>query len=49
MLSSDEETEEEKSQEVKQLEFRILAAEIDCLAGLINAEMEGQEEFLGEI
>lgn len=47
MLSADEETEEEKSQEIKQLEFRILAAEIDCLAGLINADLkEKQEEFL---
>jgi hypothetical protein len=47
MLSADEETEEEKSQEIRQLEFRILAAEIDCLAGLINADLkEKQEEFL---
>lgn len=47
-LSHNSVEESSKSLEIKQLEFKILAAEIDCLAGLLKAKSDNKDNFLGK-
>lgn len=44
-LSDNDEEEKTKTQEQRQLEFRILSAQIDCLTGLMNSNIDNSKEF----
>lgn len=45
-LSENEEEERNKTEADKQLEYKILAAQIDCLAGLLTSESAEMDKFL---
>lgn len=48
-LSEENAEESTKGQEVRQLEFKILSAEIDCLKELLKAKLNEADTFLGII
>lgn len=48
-LSEENSEESTKGQEVRQLEFKILSAEIDCLKELLKAKLNETDTFLGTL